>query len=88
MSSLRQQYNCDMTIMESATLVLVERQSGRLTVAASQLHDTDVSATPGHVQLFAYTELQEVRKRLCRANTGSSTSCKCLTSRSTTLHHT
>ena len=68
-------------------LLLVERQSDRLTLAASQLHDTDVSATLGYVQLFVCTELQGVLK-LCRINTGSSMSSKCLTSRSTALCHT
>ena len=51
-------------------------------LAASQLHDTDVSATPGYVQLYA--ELQGVL-RLCRISTGSSMYSKCLMSRSTAL---
>lgn len=52
MRSLRQPYNCNMTFKKSAILVLVERQSDKLTLAASQLHNTDVSATPGYMAAF------------------------------------
>ena len=84
-SSLGQPYNCNVTNNKSAMLVPVERQGDRLTLAASELHDTDVNTTPGYVQLFVCTELQGVFKRLCRTNTGNSMSGKCLTSKSTAL---